>query len=66
MSETVLEDQATRSEVCAAAIADAFAEDGEIFASPMGLLPMLGVFGALAVATVVAYVLLNNEHLHKH
>ncbi|MEO5651412.1 MAG: CoA-transferase [Marmoricola sp.] len=33
----------SRSEVCAAAIADAFAEDGEIFASPMGLLPMLGV-----------------------
>ncbi len=34
---------ATRAEVCAAAIADAFADDGEIFASPMGLLPMLGV-----------------------
>jgi acyl CoA:acetate/3-ketoacid CoA transferase beta subunit len=34
---------ATRAEVCAAAIADAFAEDGEIFASPMGLLPTLGV-----------------------
>lgn len=33
----------TRSEVCAAAIADAFKDDGEIFASPMGLLPMLGV-----------------------
>lgn len=33
----------TRADVCAAAIADAFAEDGEIFASPMGLLPMLGV-----------------------
>lgn len=33
----------TRAEVCAAAIADAFAEDGEIFASPMGMLPMLGV-----------------------
>ncbi|MBZ5736254.1 CoA-transferase [Nocardioides sp. TRM66260-LWL] len=32
-----------RAEVCAAAIADAFAEDGEIFASPMGLLPTLGV-----------------------
>jgi len=35
--------QATRAEVCAAAIADAFRDDGEIFASPMGLLPMLGV-----------------------
>jgi acyl CoA:acetate/3-ketoacid CoA transferase beta subunit len=34
---------ASRAEVCAAAIADAFEEDGEIFASPMGLLPMLGV-----------------------
>jgi acyl CoA:acetate/3-ketoacid CoA transferase beta subunit len=35
--------EATRAEVCASAIADAFAEDGEIFASPMGLLPTLGV-----------------------
>ncbi|MGN6161897.1 MAG: CoA-transferase subunit beta [Marmoricola sp.] len=35
--------EATRSEVCAAAIADAFAEDGEIFGSPMGTMPMLGV-----------------------
>ena len=33
----------TRADVCAAAIADAFQDDGEIFASPMGLLPMLGV-----------------------
>jgi acyl CoA:acetate/3-ketoacid CoA transferase beta subunit len=32
----------TRSEICAAAIADAFADDGEIMASPMGLLPTLG------------------------
>lgn len=32
----------TRAEVCAAAIADLFLEDGEIFASPMGLLPTLG------------------------
>jgi len=38
-----MSDEPTRAEVCAAAIADAFAEDGEIFASPMGLLPMLGV-----------------------
>jgi acyl CoA:acetate/3-ketoacid CoA transferase beta subunit len=38
-----MSDTATRSEVCAIAIADAFAEDGEIFGSPMGLLPMLGV-----------------------
>jgi hypothetical protein len=28
------------------------------------LLPLLGVFGALAAATVVAYVLLNNDDLH--
>ena len=35
----------TRAEVCAAAIADAFAEDGEIFAIPMGLLPTLGACG---------------------
>jgi acyl CoA:acetate/3-ketoacid CoA transferase beta subunit len=33
----------TRADVCAAAIADAFKDDGEIFASPMGMLPMLGV-----------------------
>lgn len=33
----------TRADVCAAAIADAFRDDGEIFASPMGLLPTLGV-----------------------
>jgi acyl CoA:acetate/3-ketoacid CoA transferase beta subunit len=33
----------TRADVCATAIADAFKDDGEIFASPMGLLPMLGV-----------------------
>ncbi len=33
----------SRAEVCAAAIADAFAADGEIFGSPMGTLPMLGV-----------------------
>jgi acyl CoA:acetate/3-ketoacid CoA transferase beta subunit len=34
---------ATRADHCAAAIADAFRDDGEIFASPMGLLPTLGV-----------------------
>jgi acyl CoA:acetate/3-ketoacid CoA transferase beta subunit len=33
----------TRAEVCAAAVADAFKEDGEIFGSPMGTMPMLGV-----------------------
>jgi len=32
----------TRAEVCAAAIADCFADDGEIMGSPMGLLPTLG------------------------
>ena len=33
---------ATRAEVCAAACADLFRGDGEILASPMGLLPTLG------------------------
>jgi acyl CoA:acetate/3-ketoacid CoA transferase beta subunit len=32
----------TRAEVCAAAIADCFKDDGEIMGSPMGLLPTLG------------------------
>ena len=32
----------TRAEVCAAAIADCFADDGEIMGSPMGTLPTLG------------------------
>ena len=40
MSETT---DITTADVCAAAIADAFKDDGEIFASPMGMLPMLGV-----------------------
>src|SRR3954447_3777648 len=35
--------EAHRADYCAVAIAEAFADDGEIFASPMGLLPMLGV-----------------------
>lgn len=34
--------EATRAEVCAAAVADLFRGDGEILASPMGLLPTLG------------------------
>ena len=32
----------TRAEVCAAALADLFLDDGEIMASPMGLLPTVG------------------------
>ncbi len=32
----------TRAEVCACAVADAFAADGERLASPIGLVPMLG------------------------
>lgn len=32
----------TRAEVCAAALADLFVDDGEVLASPMGLLPTLG------------------------
>jgi acyl CoA:acetate/3-ketoacid CoA transferase beta subunit len=40
----------TRAEVCAAAIADCFADDGEILANPIGTLPVIG--GRLAKATV--------------
>jgi len=40
----------TRAEVCAAAIADCFAHDGEILANPIGTLPQIG--GRLAKATV--------------
>jgi hypothetical protein len=29
------------------------------------VLPLLGVFGALAAATFIAYVLLNNDNLHR-
>lgn len=32
----------TRAEACAVAIADCFADDGEVMCSPMGLLPSLG------------------------
>lgn len=35
-------DDVTRSEYCAVAIADCFADDGEVMGSPMGLLPSLG------------------------
>jgi acyl CoA:acetate/3-ketoacid CoA transferase beta subunit len=40
----------TRAEVCAVAIADCFANDGEILANPIGTLPVIG--GRLAKATV--------------
>jgi acyl CoA:acetate/3-ketoacid CoA transferase beta subunit len=40
----------SRAEVCAAAIADCFAHDGEILANPIGTLPQIG--GRLAKATV--------------
>jgi acyl CoA:acetate/3-ketoacid CoA transferase beta subunit len=39
----------TRAEICAAAIADCFAHDGEILANPIGTLPVIG--GRLAKAT---------------
>jgi acyl CoA:acetate/3-ketoacid CoA transferase beta subunit len=42
MTDTT-ETTVTRAEVCAAAVADAFKDDGEIFGSPMGIMPMLGV-----------------------
>lgn len=41
---------ATRADVCAAAVADAFADDGEMLANPIGTIPMIG--GRLARATV--------------
>jgi len=41
--------QPSRAEVCAVAIADTFAGDGEIFVSPIGLLPQIGA--RLAKAT---------------
>jgi acyl CoA:acetate/3-ketoacid CoA transferase beta subunit len=34
--------EATRAEVCAVACADLFADDGEILASPMGTMPLIG------------------------
>ena len=40
----------SRAEVCAAAIADCFARNGEILANPIGTLPVIG--GRLAKATV--------------
>lgn len=40
MSETTTD--VTLAEICVAALADAFAGDGEIFASGMGTIPMLG------------------------
>ena len=43
----------TRAEVCAAAIADCFAHDGEILANPIGTLPVIG--GRLAKATVAPW-----------
>jgi acyl CoA:acetate/3-ketoacid CoA transferase beta subunit len=39
----------TRAEVCAAALADCFRDDGEVVANPIGTLPMIG--GRLAKAT---------------
>ncbi len=40
---------ATRADVCAAALADCFRDDGEILANPIGNLPLIG--GRLAKAT---------------
>lgn len=48
----------TRSEYCAVAIADCFADDGEIMGSPMGLLPTLGA--RLAKATSNPLLLLTD------
>ncbi len=48
----------TRAEVCAAAIADCFANDGEILANPIGTLPMIG--GRLAKATVAPQLVMTD------
>ena len=50
MTSTIRDGSPTRAEVCAAAIADCFANDGEILANPIGTLPVIG--GRLAKATV--------------
>lgn len=42
MTHTPVTARATNAEVCAAACADLFLGDGEVLASPMGLLPSLG------------------------
>ncbi|MCD9622268.1 CoA-transferase subunit beta [Rhabdothermincola salaria] len=42
MSDANTTTDATLAEICVAAVADAFAGDGEIFASGMGTIPMLG------------------------
>jgi acyl CoA:acetate/3-ketoacid CoA transferase beta subunit len=42
MSDPSTTTDATLAEICVAALADAFAGDGEIFASGMGTIPMLG------------------------
>ncbi len=48
----------TRAEVCAAAIADCFANDGEILANPIGTLPVIG--GRLAKATVAPQLVMTD------
>lgn len=49
---------ATRAEICAVAIADAFCDDGEILASPIGNLPAIGV--RLAKATFSPQLLITD------
>ncbi|MGO1057396.1 CoA-transferase subunit beta [Crossiella sp. CA198] len=49
---------ATRAEVCVAACADLFRDDGEILASPMGLIPTLGA--RLARLTTAPELLLSD------
>jgi acyl CoA:acetate/3-ketoacid CoA transferase beta subunit len=48
----------TRAEVCAAAIADCFASDGEILANPIGTLQVIG--GRLAKATVAPQLVMTD------
>ncbi|QMU77768.1 CoA-transferase [Streptacidiphilus sp. PB12-B1b] len=56
--DTVPPAGATRAEVCVAACADAWRDDGEILASPMGLVP--GIGARLARATFAPELLLSD------
>jgi acyl CoA:acetate/3-ketoacid CoA transferase beta subunit len=50
--------EATRADVCAVACADLFADDGEILASPMGTMPLIGA--RLARSTFAPDLLLSD------
>ncbi|CAN5596650.1 CoA-transferase [soil metagenome] len=50
----------TRADVCAAAVADCFACDGEILANPIGTMPVIG--GRLARATTTPDLVMNDGY----